>query len=201
MYSLSNAVMAALLSGALIIMGIMTLGDTLFPSHDGGHGGEHAALAYTIEVASAEGAAEEAEVEQGPTLAELLVNASAEKGARQFAKCKSCHNVDKGGRNGTGPNLYGILGRSVASAEGFRYSAALSEHGGTWDFAQMDAWLTSPKVAIPGNNMSFAGINKADQRADLIAYLNSNSDTPLALPAVVDTEVGEQLEAAVTEGR
>lgn len=185
MYSVSNAVTAALIGGALIVMVIMTLTDGLFPS-GGDHGDHEVKLAYTIDVPEDGAVAAAVEEVQGPSLAELLVTASADKGARQFAKCKSCHTIDKGGRNGTGPNLYGILGRNVAATDGFRYSGALTNQGGVWDLALLDAWLASPKAAIPGNTMSFAGIRKPEQRADLIAYLNSFSDAPQTFEAVVE---------------
>ncbi|WP_417462358.1 c-type cytochrome [Kordiimonas sp.] len=182
----SNKVFAAVLSSALLIMVISMVAESVF--HE-----EHAKPAFTVEVASTD-VAEEV-VEEGPSLAELLQTADASKGERQFAKCKSCHTVENGGRDGTGPNLYGVLGRDVAATDGFRYSGALSEHGGTWTYELMNEWLASPKNTVPGTSMAFAGIRKDEQRADLIAYLRTFSDNPPALPEVVAEE--EAAEEAV----
>ena len=184
----SNKVFAAVLSSALLIMVISMVAESVF--HE-----EQTKPAFTIEVASTD-AAEEV-VEEGPSLAELLQTADASKGERQFAKCKSCHTVEKGGRDGTGPHLYGILGRDVAASDGFKYSGALSEHGGAWTYELLDEWLASPKKTVPGTSMAFAGIRKEEQRADLIAYLRSFSDNPPALPEVVAVE--EAAEEAVED--
>jgi len=76
----------------------------------------------------------------------LLANADVEKGANVFKKCGSCHSATQGAPNGTGPNLYGVVGGPIGKhAAGFAYSAALSGHGGNWDFASLNEWLTNPK--------------------------------------------------------
>lgn len=144
------------------------------------------AKAYPIEGVEEEGgaAAGPAAVE-GPSLAELLASASAEKGASVFKKCATCHTIEKGGAAKTGPNLYGIVGNHHAHAQGFGYSSALAgKSGETWSWDALDAWVHSPKEAIPGNKMSFAGISKPEDRAALLLFLNQNSDSPLPLPKV-----------------
>jgi len=168
-------------------MVISSVSETMF------HEDDHAAVAYGIEVASTEGAVDVVE-EVGPSLAELLMIADIDKGARVFAKCKSCHTVDAGGKNGTGPNLYGTLGRGIAAVDGFRYSSALSDHGGTWGYDELDAWLASPKSFAPGTSMSFAGLRKPVDRANLIAFMRANADAELALPTVE-----EKLDTAVDD--
>jgi cytochrome c len=97
-------------------------------------------------------------------------------GAAQFKKCVACHTIDKGGPNRVGPNLWGIVGRPVASHAGFAYSAAMKAKGGNWDDAALDAYLTSPMKAVPGGKMAFAGIADAADRAALIAYLKAQAD-------------------------
>jgi cytochrome c len=104
------------------------------------------------------------------------------KGAEVFKKCSSCHNVAQGGANGTGPNLYGILGKKHGHAAGFAYSEGMLAKPGNWDFANLDEWLTSPKKYVAGTKMSFAGLSKASDRADVIVYLNSQGSN-LPIPA------------------
>mmetsp|Transcript_13926 Transcript_13926/g.20990 ORF Transcript_13926/g.20990 Transcript_13926/m.20990 type:complete len:104 (+) Transcript_13926:120-431(+) len=102
---------------------------------------------------------------------------SADKGAKIFqAKCSQCHNTDKGGANGTGPNLYGIVGRTSGSIGSFNYSDANKNSGLTWDKKTLNKYLVNPKKMIPGTKMVFAGLKKKDDRKDLIAYLSSCSD-------------------------
>ena len=96
-------------------------------------------------------------------------------GEKVFKKCSACHAVGAGAKNKVGPELNGIVGRKVASVEGFKYSPAMTEFGAgdkAWDAATLDAYLADPKSYIPKNKMAFAGLKKADERADVIAYLN-----------------------------
>ncbi|SCM69795.1 c-type cytochrome [Donghicola eburneus] len=135
----------------------------------GGHGDEHA-QGYVIEVADAGGAAEE---EEGPDFATLLASADAGKGERVFKKCAACHKVD--GSNATGPHLDGVVGREIDAVAGFSYSGALEAVGETWTAENLNHFLENPKGAAPGTAMGFAGLKKVEDRADLIAYLQSIS--------------------------
>jgi len=100
-----------------------------------------------------------------------------------FKKCAACHNADKGGPNALGPNLWGVMGEPIGKGHGFAFSDALSSKGGTWDFATMSEWLLSPKKFAPGTKMTFAGLSNPEDRANVIAFLNAHSDSPLPLPA------------------
>ena len=99
----------------------------------------------------------------------------AKKGEGVFAKCMACHTIVKGGANGIGPNLAGVVGEAAASGRGgFAFSDGLKAKGGKWDEASLDAWLTSPSKYAAGTKMTFAGLPDAQQRADVIAYLKAN---------------------------
>lgn len=153
--------------------------------------------AYAIEGVEEDAAEGGAAVAQGPSIAELLQTASAEKGATVFKKCATCHTVEQGGANKTGPNLFGIMGAKHAHIAGFNYSDAMkAKSGETWTWEAMDAWLANPRGAIPGNKMSFAGLGKAEERANLMAYLNQNGSSQLALPPVPVKEEAPAAEGA-----
>ena len=99
--------------------------------------------------------------------------AVALSGAAIYKNCVACHTIDKGGRNGVGPNMHGVVGRAVASVEGYNYSAAMKAKGGVWDEAALDAYLENPRKAVVGTKMSFAGLSNADERKALIEYLKA----------------------------
>ena len=127
--------------------------------------------------------AEEGEGAAEQPIEVYLAKADAARGADTFKKCASCHNADKGGANALGPNLWGMLGEPIGKGHGFAFSPALANKGGNWDWHSMDAWLTSPKAFAPGTKMSFPGLSNPQDRANVIAYLNQQSDAPKPLPA------------------
>ncbi|MDM7929934.1 c-type cytochrome [Blastomonas fulva] len=152
-------------------------------------------LGYVIEgVVSSEGEAA-AEV----PIATLLASADVAKGEKVFAKCSSCHSINSGGANGIGPNLYGVMGKPHASVAGFAYSDALKSKSGPWTFEEMNKWLTSPKAYADGTKMSFAGLGKAEDRANLMAWMNTQTGSPLPLPAAPAPDAAAD-EALAAEG-
>jgi cytochrome c len=96
-------------------------------------------------------------------------------GRRQFAKCRSCHVIEKGGDNRVGPALHGIFGRTTGTAAGFAYSPALKGAGFVWDGGKLDQWLADPKGFLPGNRMTFVGLKQEKDRRDVIAYIKVES--------------------------
>lgn len=160
----------ALCGAALIFLLGKWAADSLYNTAPAHEGEEAVAQAYSIETGADESTAD-ASTEAGPDFATVLASADAAKGEKVFGKCKACHKIDSG--DSTGPHLNGVVGRAIASVAGFGYSDALKAVGGNWDPEQMNKWLTSPKGFAPGTKMSFAGIPKVEDRANLVAYLQS----------------------------
>ncbi len=121
-----------------------------------------------------------------PPIEQLLAKADVGRGESSAKKCVACHTFDKGGRPLVGPNLWGVVGRPKASVEGFNYSVALKAKGGNWTIEDLNQFIINPKAAVPGTSMTFAGVSRASERADLIVYLNSRSDNPSPLPQAAE---------------
>ncbi|USI72039.1 c-type cytochrome [Sphingomonas morindae] len=139
-------------------------------------------MGYQVEGVEAEAGADSGAAAEQPA-AFYLAKADPAKGADVFKKCTACHSDQKGGPNQIGPQLWGVVGRPVASEPGFSYSDALKGKSGPWTFDELFAWLKSPKAYAPGTKMTFAGLSKPEDRADVIAYLNKQGDSPQPLPA------------------
>lgn len=172
-----NKIAGAVLFSILLLLGVGTVTSVIFTVEKPERPG------YVIEVAEVDGEAEAAETAADePALAELLARASAEKGETAARRCVACHTFDAGGANRVGPNLHGIVGRALAAHEGFAYSDAMKNKGGEWGYEELDAFLVAPRRFVPGTSMAFAGIRRADERADLILYLKSVSPDAPELP-------------------
>lgn len=153
-------------------------------------------MGFVVEGVEEEGgAAAGAEAEQ--PIAFYLQTASAARGEAQFKKCAACHTITPGGANGIGPNLYGIFGKPHGHLPSFQYSDALKKVPGTWDWNSLSKWLHSPKAYAPGTKMSFAGISKPQDRADVLLYLNSQgSNVPVPPPPAAEAAAPAAGEAA-----
>jgi cytochrome c len=174
-----NKIIGAILGTLLFIMGIGFLAEAIYePAIGSGPG-------YTLPEPSGDTAeAEPAAGQPAASIATLLASADAKQGEASAKKCTACHDFSKGGANKTGPHLYGIVGSKVADVEGYAFSDALKAHASeTWTYENLNTWLTSPKAWAPGTKMTFAGIKDDAERANVIAYLSTLSDSPVPFPA------------------
>ena len=176
MIGLLEKIGLGLLISAWLIWGSTYLADTLVHSAPPSE-----KLAYATSDAPAATTSKAAPAESGDALS-MLASADIARGKKVFKKCASCHSSASGAKNKIGPNLWGVVGRPVASGAGFKYSGALSGIDGNWDFAKLDGFLTSPKAFAKGNKMTFAGVKKASDRAAVMVFLRGLSQSPVPLP-------------------
>ena len=167
------------IAGWVLFAGIVALGSSIVAS-EMFHSERPEKMGYPIEGVVQEG--EGAAAAEQPIEA-YLAKADAAKGQQVFNKCAACHNAEKGGANQLGPNLWGVLGEPIGQGKGFAFSDALAKKGGNWDWDDLAQWLSSPKAFAPGTKMTFAGLSNPQDRANVIAFLNSHSDAPKPLPA------------------
>src|SRR5690242_16911984 len=166
------------IAGWVLFAGIVALGSSIVAS-EYFHSERPEKMGYPIAGVQEEG--------EGAAAAEqpiefYLASADPAKGQQVFNKCMACHNADKGGANQLGPNLWGVLGEPIGQGKGFAFSPALSSKGGNWNWDNLSQWLTSPKAFAPGTKMTFAGLSNPQDRANVIAFLNTHSDSPQPLP-------------------
>ncbi len=172
-----NKIAGAVLFTLLVYIGIQNLGDVLF------HVEPANPQAYVVEGVELAGAPAGAAVEEVAEvdIRALLQTASADKGLKVAKKCVSCHAFEKGGANKVGPALYGIVNSDIGAVAGFAYSDTLNEIDGVWDYEALNGFLENPKKYAKGTKMAFAGLRKPNDRANIIAYLRENADTPAPL--------------------
>jgi len=176
-----NKLAAGILVALIVWMVTGIVAEELVPSEN------PAKDAYTIAAAAPAAASPEAAApaaeKPAPIPADLFAKADATAGEAIAKKCAVCHTFDKGGPNRVGPNLYGVIGRPRASADGFTYSDAVKKLGGNWTPQEIAAFIFNPKAYAPGTKMTFIGLPKPEERADVLAFLNKQSDKPVDLSA------------------
>ncbi|MCE2522545.1 MAG: cytochrome c family protein [Rhodobacteraceae bacterium] len=134
-----------------------------------GHGDDHGAVPIFADIAEDQ---LDTPVEEVVDILTLLASADIAKGAKVFAKCKACHKVEES-TNGVGPHLVGIVGRQIGIIDEFKYSNPMADLEGVWDPEQLAAFLANPKKYLPGTKMSFVGLKKPKDRANIIAWMQS----------------------------
>ena len=181
------------IAGWVLFAGIVALGSSIVAG-EVFHSERPEKMGYPIAGVVEEGAGGAAAAEQ--PIEVYLAKADVAKGQQTFNKCAACHNADKGGANQLGPNLWGVLGEPIGQGKGFAFSDALSKKGGTWNWDNLAQWLTSPRNFAPGTKMTFAGLGDPQDRANVIAFLNSHSDAPKPVPAApAEAKAGAEVPA------
>lgn len=173
-----NKIAGAALATGLAIVGLGQLSAGVFGTE------KPAKPGYLVE-AELEAGEGPAAPEVPPDWGTVLPTADVAAGQAVFAKCQSCHSIVQGGPNGTGPDIWGVVGRKPGTHAGFAYSSAMTEFGAkqaVWDYDHLNEFLKAPQKYIPGTKMSFVGLKKADERINMIAYLRSQGGA-LPVPA------------------
>ncbi|HZP98831.1 MAG TPA: cytochrome c family protein [Reyranella sp.] len=173
-----NTIAGCFLASALFAMVVGKVSNAVVSPHHL----EKPALAVSNAAPEGEGAPKSAEADL-PPIGPKLKDANVEHGKQIFKQqCFTCHNDEKGAANKVGPNQWNLVGRKKASEEGFSYSSALKEKGGTWTYEDLNHMIFKPQAFVKGTKMAFAGLPKEQDRADLIAYLRTMNDNPPPLP-------------------
>jgi len=173
-----NKVLGAVLGTCLALLSLNIAAGAIFASHNPAKPG----FEIAAQESDSRGKPGEPAAAEEP-LPVRFASADVGRGENAAKKCAACHTFGKGEPNRVGPNLWGVVGRQKASAEGgFNYSAAMKAQKGNWTAEDLDRYLENPKAMVPGTNMTFAGIPRGKERADVITYLNSKSDKPIELP-------------------
>ena len=171
-----NKIMAAILATVVVVFGINKVTDLIFTPD------KPQQSAYKVEKIEPTVASASTTGQAAVGINELLAMGTIEHGEKVFKRCSACHMLAAGGKNMIGPNLWSVLGKKTGVASGYKYSKALAAYGKEWTFEEMNGFLIKPSAHIKGTKMAFAGLKKEKDRASVILFMNSKSDSPLPTP-------------------
>jgi cytochrome c len=187
-----NKILGAVLGTCLALLALNIGAGALFAAHSPEKPG------YQIAVQEHEGGKEATKAPAEEPLPVLLASSDVKRGETAAKKCQACHTFEKGGPNRVGPNLWGVVGRNKASHAGFNYSAAMKAQKGNWTIEELNKFLHNPRADVPGTAMSFVGLPRGKERADVLAFLNTLSDNPAPLPKAAAAPAPEKQAATPT---
>jgi len=171
-----NKIIAAILATVVVVFGINKVTDLIFTPD------KPQQSAYKVEKIEPTVASASTTGQAAVGINELLAMGTIEHGEKVFKRCSACHMLAAGGKNMIGPNLWSVLGKKTGVASGYKYSKALAAYGKEWTFEEMNGFLIKPSAHIKGTKMAFAGLKKEKDRASVILFMNSKSDSPLPTP-------------------
>ena len=171
-----NKIIAAILATVVVVFGINKVTDIIFTPD------KPQQSAYKVEKIEPALASTSSTGQAAVGIKELLAMGTVEHGEKVFKRCSACHMIAAGGKNMIGPNLWSVIGRQAGIVSDYKYSKAMIAYGKEWSFEEMNSYLIKPQAYIKGTKMAFAGLRKEKDRASVILYMNSKSDSPKALP-------------------
>ena len=174
-----NKIIVSVVFAIILVLGINKIADVIFYVEKPEKSAYQ--VANVDNVSGSTSAETSSESSESENIMALFASANAQEGAKVFKKCAACHSIAEGGANKIGPALWGVLGRKIGSAPGYKYSKAMAAYDKNWSFEEMNGFLIKPKDWIKGTKMSFAGLGNAKERAAVILYMNENTSSPLPL--------------------
>ena len=175
-----NKIVVSVAFAVILLIGINKIADTIYNVEKPEKSAYQVTSSTTVD--STNTSETNSENLESESIMALFASVSATDGAKVFSKCKACHSIAKDGGNKIGPALWGVIGRNAGAVTDYKYSKALTAHGKVWSYEEMNAYLLKPQAHIKGTKMAFAGLKSEKDRASVILYMNSFSDSPLPKP-------------------
>jgi cytochrome c len=174
-----NKIAASILLAGIVAMVVANITDAIYMPHH-----QDTTRGYSIPITDTSAPAAAVAAPAPVNIGQLMAAADPSRGQNDIRKCAVCHDFTKGGPNKVGPNLWNVVGSPKLHLADYNYSAAMTAKGGNWDYIDLYHFINGPRDYLPGTKMTFAGISKPQDVADVIAYLRTLSDSPVPLPPV-----------------